>query len=543
MSKKFTYIGQKYTQGQSSTELVTFCADAKQINEWGGVPQKNDRFDGGFQRALNKRYEKIRRFFENGQVSPTAVVVAFRQGALKIDELAYPVSAWPSSADLSGSPTFVKLSFEVEDIDTDEAPLGDLLTKASELLAKRISADVGNEGEELDSSEASSSDDQDEDDSGEANEDSEDEEEDIDLEEEEESDSIDVGHSKLKAFHTFICSREAVDKWLASEQAKYDAVAAKSKKTKKEREFLSATPEVRLKQTLVSLLRPAMIVDGQHRVSGAYHASAENIAFNVCAIADADWVEQVFQFVVLNKTARPISKGFLSGMLNTSLTNLEIKDVDDRLETIGIKSMDRLLLKVVNFDPASPFFNMVAQPGEVAGVDNAGKLKDLGMIALARTWRAMHNQNQKIRLKMFYPALSLAKRNHSQAAKAWISDKRWIEFFYAFWWAVRKLYEPQDVWVKSKDLHLLKVVTLQVMQDYFLESQKKAGVQFASVEDFVEKITNFYEPVKAAFFRGWKRTGLQSGDGPTIIRNALDEYRDGVPLDKIIKENVLFKDL
>jgi hypothetical protein len=542
MSKKFTYLGQKYAQGDSATTLVTFCADAKQINEWGGVPQKNDRFDGGFQRALNKRYEKIRRFFENGQVSPTAVVVAFRKGALTIDELAYPASAWPPSTDLSEQPTFVKLSFEVDDIDTDEAPLDELLVQAADLLAERISEDIATDEEQGDSSEGASGDD-DELGSSDDNEDSEEEEEEVDLEEEEESDSIDVGHSKLKAFHAFISSREAVYKWIASEQAKYDAIAAKAKKTKKEREFLSATPELRLKQTLVSLLRPAMIVDGQHRVSGAYHASSESIAFNVCAIADADWVEQVFQFVVLNKTARPISKGFLSGMLNTSLTNLEIKDVDDRLETIGIKSMDRLLLKVVNFEPASPFFNMVAQPGEVAGVDNAGKLKDQGMIALARTWRAMQNQNQKIRLKMFYSALGLAKRNHSQAAKAWISDKRWIEFFYAFWWTVRKLYEPQDVWVKSKDLHLLKVVTLQVMQDYFLESQKKAGVQFASLEDFVLKINNFYKPVKAAFFRGWKRTGLQSGDGPAIIRGALDEYRDGVPLDKLIKENVLFKDL
>jgi hypothetical protein len=550
MSKQFSYIGQVYRQGDSDAKLVTFCADAKAINEWGGVPQKNDRFDGGFQRALNKRYERIRKFFESGQVSPTAVVVAFRQGVLKIDPLTYPSSAWPSEEVLSSQPQFVKLSFEVEDIDTEEAPLDDLIERAKVLLAARISTDTVTDTEDSEDEATAVSDDalsQDEDgedtEESEAEDDEDTEVEEVEVDDEEEGDSIDVGHSKLKAFYAFISSKESVEQWIADEQKRYEIVSAKKKKKKRDKEFLAVRPEVRLKQTLVSLLRPAMIVDGQHRVSGAYHASVPEVTFNVCAIAEADWVEQVFQFVVLNKTARPISKGFLSGMLNTSLTNIEIRDVDERLETIGVKSMDRLLLRVVNFDPASPFHDMVAQPGEVAGVDNTGKLKDQGMINLARTWRAMQYPAQKMRLKMFYPALGLSRSNHTQAAKAWIQDKQWMSFFYAFWHSIRNLYEPEGIWVKAEDLHLLKIVTLQVMQDYFLKSQQDAGTQFASVDQFGEKVTAFYKPVKAAFFRGWQRSGLQSGDGPKIIEDALREYRGGETLAKVLQENVLFRKL
>jgi hypothetical protein len=144
---------------------------------------------------------------------------------------------------------------------------------------------------------------------------------------------------------------------------------------------------------------------------------------------------------------------------------------------------------------------------------------------------------------MFYPALGLTRSNHSQAARAWIHHKQWVSFFYTFWQAIKDLYEPEGIWVKAEDLHLLKIVTLQVMQDYFLKTQQDAGTQFDSLAQFKEKVTAFYKPVKAAFYRGWERSGLQSGDGPKIIEDALREYRGGETLAKVLQGNVLFKKL
>ena len=352
--------------------------------------------------------------------------------------------------------------------------------------------------------------------------------------------SLDVGHSKLTSFYNFISDKTALNKWLSAEKAKYDLIKAKPSRTKREEEFIQIHPEFKLKQTLVSLLRPAMIVDGQHRVTGAYNSNQSPIMFNVCAISDADWVEQVFQFVVLNKTAKPISKSFLSGLLNTSLTNSEIYEIEERLETIGIKNMDRIFLRIVNYEPESPFKGMVSEPGEVVGIDNAGKLSDKGMIQLARGWHAISNNYNK--LKMFNKILGVPRENYALAKTEWLKNKKWAECFFVFWKTIKDLYEPEGIWDKSDDLHLLKIVTLHELQNYFITTQQAAAVQFDSLEDFGNKVRVFFEPVKASFYRGWKRTGLQSGDGPEIIRSAMQELREGTRLSTVIKEHPLFQE-
>lgn len=528
--KKYTYIGQLYKQGDSPSKLVTFCAPAADIFTWGGIPQKTDRFDGGFQRALDKRHEKIRKFFESGQASPTSVVIAFREGVTNIQPLSFP-NVWPQD-DLSEKPEFIQISFELDEKDKEETPLDELIEETKTLLKKRIGEeDLKNSdenGDEGDSEEKQGKNgDGDESESG----DSEDEED--------ENDTIDVGHSKLIAFYKFISDKDKVSAWIESENQIHAEIRAKTRKTKKEKEYIRDNPEVKLKQTLVSLLRPAMIVDGQHRVNGAYNASTSPVSFNICAIVDADWVEQVFQFVILNKTAKPISKGFLSGLLNTSLTNKEIDDIDERLETIGIKNLDRLILRLINYSPESPFQNEVAAPGEVVGVDNSGKLKDQGMIRLAKTWYSI--QNNKNKLQMFYPVLGINDDNNASAQRQWNKENFWIKPFYAFWNTVKSLYQPEGIWEKSETIHLVKIVTFHVLQDYFILSQEQAGNKFSSLEDFSEKVKNFYSPVKATFFKGWSMTGLQSGDGPEYIRKAIHKYRMGAKLSEVIRDETLFR--
>jgi len=57
---------------------------------------------------------------------------------------------------------------------------------------------------------------------------------------------------------------------------------------------LYSEEERKLLETLTELLKPAMLVDGQHRVYGA-HSLEMGIAFTVCALSNASWEEQVFQ--------------------------------------------------------------------------------------------------------------------------------------------------------------------------------------------------------------------------------------------------------
>jgi hypothetical protein len=528
MPTRYNYVAQRYKQGEAPLELYTFCASAKDIRGWGGVPAKTEQFHGGFQRALSPRYKKIAKFFEDEMSSPTSIVVAFREGVLNDTDLGFP-DAWPKT--LTTKPQFAALSFDCEEF-SEDTDLEVLIKRVSEILKPRLDAsaaagaDTAVEAEETEENgeeeEANESDNS------------------VDASESDEDSGLDVGHSKLKAFYEFINNRDNRTSWLNDQNEKYETIKAKATRNAKENEFIQFTPEQRLKSALTSLLRPAMIVDGQHRVSGAYE-SPNDIQYAVCAIRDANWVEQVFQFVVLNKLAKPISSDFLTALLNTSLTNKELDDIVGRLETVGIKDDDRVLMKYLNFDVRSPFYQMVAEAGEVVGVDNKGKLSARGMLRLAKRWIAI-SRNKK-ELQMFYPLLGV--ENSSAAKKKWIPNNENrdvpMSLFYAFWESLKELYEPEGVWEKAEKFHLLYIVTMHVLQDLFIETKAKADVRYNSVDEMKADVRRFFEDVKAPFFRDWKATGLQSGEGPTNIRDAVEQLRAGTRLLKLMENSPLYR--
>jgi hypothetical protein len=526
-TKKFSYIGELYRQGSSEIELISFCASANDIYSWGGVPAKTERFHGGFQRALGERHKKIKKFFDDGQASPTCIVVAFREGALTMTQLGFP-PAWPKKDALNNHPNFVNIGFEFEALDEDSS-LEHLRQRVRELLSPRLE---DSKTEELvDSTEEEPTD--------EAYEGSEDDAEEVDEEEEsDDSDELDVGQGKLLTFFNFIDSDEQIDAWLRKETARYDELKAKPKLNKKERSFIEFTPTQKLKSLLISLLRPATIVDGQHRVWGAYYSDESPILFNVCAIKDTSWIEQVFQFVVLNKLAKPISTSFLTGLLNTSLTNKEVGEIEDRFEPIGIKNTDRKIVKYLNYESQSPFAGMIAEAGEIAGVDNSGRLSDKGMISLAKRWKSISGNKNSLELEMFLPALGVNTK--AEARRKWNRYETWTEYFFAFWQTMKNKYERDGIWIKADKHYLLYIVTMHAMQDLFIENQSEGDTRFEGIEDFVKKVELFFYKVPSTFFQGWEATGLQSGDGPDHIKDAIKELRKGQQLKTVRDKSFLF---
>ncbi len=539
-SRSFSYIAQSYAQGTSPLAMYSFVASAKDFKTWGGVPAKTSRFHGGFQRALGKRYEKIKKFFDHGQASPTSIVVAFREDVLNVSDLAYP-SNWPPADSLTNPIKHVALSFSTDVGDVDSRSLDELRRRVCEMLSPRLGdhASPSSDDAELDaleSAEDAADDAVDPDDTEERIES--DAEADLDAEGSD-SDELDVGYSQLDRFFRFISSDEQVANWIAERRAAISTPKTSEDKKSKKKKLPLDDPESELRSLLVSLLRPAMIVDGQHRVWGAYESdNADKIFFTVNAIRDADWVEQVFQFVVLNKQAKPISKGFLTSILNTSLTNEEVDDIEERLETIGIKSTDRKLMKYLNHDPKSPFTNMIAEPGEMIGASTKGKLSSQGMLRLIRRWHSVSSQSKSGEMRMFFPALDVTTL--TAARDKWKNYDTWVPYFWGFWSEVKNLYDSGGVWVKSDGFELLLIVTMHTLQDYFIDAKAEGGVKFHSVEGFRAEVREFFTPVPAAFFRNWSATGLQSGDGPIYIRDAIKKFRNGSTLETIAKESQLY---
>lgn len=270
-SKTFRYVGTRYRQGKSTQDIVTFCATAQDIRAWAGVPTKTERFHGGFQRALTDRYKKISDFFQAGNSSPTSIVVAFRSGALAFEDLTFP-SSWPNLATgLSALPIFTQLTFHADDVEPDAVDLDALCGTVSEMLRRRIE-DSGDQpsADGLQADEGSAEDDLTAIDETESDGGSDDGDAVLDL---------DVGQSKLRAFYDFLTDRAAVRAWLDEQNARREEILAKGARGRSERDFIQIEPESRLRAALVSLLKPAMIVDGQHRVTGAYNAEGEPIVF------------------------------------------------------------------------------------------------------------------------------------------------------------------------------------------------------------------------------------------------------------------------
>jgi DGQHR domain-containing protein len=110
-------------------------------------------------------------------------------------------------------------------------------------------------------------------------------------------------------------------------------------------------------ETAESHNRPALVVDGQHRLLGLSKFDDENIPILVVALLDATVQEQAFQFIVINNKAVRVPtdnvKAILAGINEKALT--------ERLLGAGVKYGDvsPVLREVSDLDQ-SPFQNLLA---------------------------------------------------------------------------------------------------------------------------------------------------------------------------------------
>ena len=273
MVKKYRYLARLYTQHPNSNmSIISFVAKASDIIDWAGVPRKATMIGRngtliGFQRVLNEeRVEEIDSFFkEPSNLSPTAIVVAFRKGQTTLIRMDQTLKASLQAKEDPTEPVWV----EIEVDDFSKLTVSELISLFLTTMEKRL------EGEPL-------------------------EEESVDEAIYDQTDEEFVLHdSHLRKFMQQLQSiKERLDK---------------------EGELPEGISENDIRDTLESMLLPAMLVDGQHRVMGALR-NDENIPFCVCGLVDATWEEQVFQFVVINQKASRIEPPFLNAIVTTSLT-------------------------------------------------------------------------------------------------------------------------------------------------------------------------------------------------------------------------------
>jgi hypothetical protein len=268
---------------------------------------------------------------------------------------------------------------------------------------------------------------------------------------------------------------------------------------------------VQLREVLYSLLKPAIIVDGQHRVFGAAQYDP-TMYLAVCAMPDSNWPENVYQFVVINQKAKPIKPAFLSAIIATSLSQAELNTVYRRLSVSRVDVGRSEIMERINKDPMSPFRDMI--DFEVPG--SPGFLGFPGLWRLADDFR---------RIDGTYPVLLKDGR--------WPDGEHaWLPYFFAFWDGIRSTFVERDerLWLRptpSNPNNLLKIVALQEMQRVTLDLWADARMlRLTSPEKTRAKAAEFWEDFPTEFFTDeWNQKGLQTQVGRSILREALIQTR------------------
>lgn len=244
-------------QSTENKPLVLFAAPATDINQWAGVPRKKRIGDSeettGFQRSENsKRVQELRDFYSNpSNIVQNPLLCATRS----FDGSSASFHPTPGSSDNPVQVGSLTISFP----DYSQMSLGDLMGRLRKHLEDRISGSgslkidqgVVTKFKELARSQGHIQGTAD----GRAEEDLEEEEEADDDEGGQESESDDVSAGLYEETHIAdfwheVAARHEILKELG------DAFTAD--------EFLGFTRDV-----VVSFIQPVVLVDGQHRLSGA----------------------------------------------------------------------------------------------------------------------------------------------------------------------------------------------------------------------------------------------------------------------------------
>jgi hypothetical protein len=287
---------------------------------------------------------------------------------------------------------------------------------------------------------------------------------------------------------------------------------------------------------LRDLAKPATVIDGQHRILAAAQCE-RSIPFSVCAIFDCDWAEQVFQFTVVNYTARGIPDQFITANAALSLTKAELAVLQDRLVQAGVKVIEYELMRVVQFDSESPFYDLV----NLTDKGNPEKIGYKAMVRLAKMWYSGKHPAFSHLLQGLYPDLPGNKAARKRLDRWREGD--WGIFFKDFWQTAYKRYSSvksektgHGLWTPGNS-NLLTGVVLQELQEAFLDHLAQQDVETfftaadktSAVKELrarVEKRADtFLKWIPGEFFAAdWLLKSLNIGPGREALQQVFDQF-------------------
>ncbi|MEZ4218997.1 MAG: hypothetical protein R3E88_21205 [Myxococcota bacterium] len=402
---KFEYDVLLFRQQEKSPLQLAFVAPADDLLTWAGIPRKSDELLTGFQRFRDKKRvdEEIVPFFQDDKnCSPTALIVALRK------EAGLGRCSLSDDAVEVGEVKQARLTIEV---DTAAFSTTRVFEEALQFVRDRNPALPG---------------------SGEDAEDADETEGLLDDEDDDTDEIVHLGTETLAKMRELL---EDKSNWSNDD----------------------------FRSSVVDFVKPAFLIDGQHRATAAARLGEHGLPFMVCGLYDASWPEQVFQFTVVNLKPVRIKPSLITSIAALSLTREEHREVETRLENAGIGMREVSVMSLVAYDDASPFSGMIA----MAVSDPKQERELLGYGAakrIANAWyRATRTSLTQIARQLF------ASNNSSNARKEWRDQRVWFDFFVAFWTAVRDHYS-ESLWQKSEANKLFVGANLWALQEAVLSA-------------------------------------------------------------------------
>ena len=493
---KFETVGIAFKQNLDAPELFAFVASSNQLTKICGVARKSERLLTNYQRALdtNRLAKEVTPFFRiPTNSSPTAIVLSIHESpTVKID--------FCDVGDEIGLGIHLKkMTIEMEDIDSLSD--NDVITRAIEFLNERLSnsTEVPDEASSESEDDSSSTDHEDD-------EDTENEDEDEGEGEAEESNGeaeIDLGKSMLRELREKLISRTDI-----------------------QRDLLDA---------LRDMLKPALVIDGQHRLFGAAKVE-EEIPMLVCSLVKPDWKEQVFQFTVINDKSVGIPKPFITSLAGMSLTPEELKALTSRLAQAGVRLWEVEVMQRIGYDPKSPFYGKINF--NVAGA--GGGLGYQTMKKVGRAWYDVRNDGLIALIRGIYQHPGAKKITQKSLKQRWQKDELWYDYFAIFWGAIKTKFGTTKLW----ELHssFMLAVVLEQFQTHFLEylesvssltigkisesddSLRKDKVRF----DYVQIVDNYVSKFEERHFaKPWSKKSLNHKDGKKHLADYIEKVFKG----------------
>lgn len=233
---------------------------------------------------------------------------------------------------------------------------------------------------------------------------------------------------------------------------------------------LSDTDVKELVGALEALCRPALVVDGQHRLYGAARADSD-IWLPVVAMPNSPWTEGIYQFIVINEKAQRVDTSLLTDIFGSSLTPSEQKAIEVQLDKTGAKVQERIAAVIAARDPDSPFYELVkfALGGQSKGFVPTATVRQLidGGGRGGRGWRSD---------EAFYKTYVAPTVPDQADWDSW-TDGKWKEYWFGFWAEVRDYYNKAattDLWTREQQTNLTKAVSLRLFQRLFMEKMVEA---------------------------------------------------------------------